>query len=55
MVQSGPPGLLSSLQKWFLVDDTKEDKISNHRVNCSVTLQGSSVLSDGVAIIVLLH
>lgn len=35
MDQTGPPGLLSSLQRQFLMDDTQEDKLSPKIVNCS--------------------
>lgn len=34
------------------MDDTQEDKISPKVVNCSVTLQGTGLLSDSVAVTV---
>lgn len=51
MDQAGPPGLLSSLQGQLLMDDT-QDKISPKAVTCSVTLQGTDLLSDSAAVTV---
>lgn len=53
MDQTSPPGLLSSLQRQFLMDDTQEDKISPKIVNCSMVLQGTGLLSDSAATAVL--